>query len=98
MRANKFPHNTSFNGRCVKNWNLVTNFRKEQEPIYKKAIEEYGWDGLYITEEAYYLNGVRDYDAHALRVKTNNIPDLSDFWKIFYRIKENFKLDDQHTR
>ena len=75
--------------QCVANHNLVTNFSKEQEPIYRQAISEYGWDGLYITEDAFWRDGRKDDKLFALRCTEKR--DLSKFWKIFNNLKESNK-------
>ena len=72
---------------CLENRNLITNFNKNLEPIYKKAIKLYGWDGLYITEDAYWENGMRDETMSALRC--NEHKDLSEFWEIFDRVEKH---------
>lgn len=65
--------------------NVLTNFPKEQEPIYRKAIEEYGWDGLYIDEDAYWNDGTKDDSLYALKcIERRN---LTDFWSVFDKLK-----------
>lgn len=78
----------AFNGySCIENYNLITNFDKCEEPIYREAIKLYGWGGLTITEDAYWLNGTKDNGMSALRWATNERRDLSQFWKIFEGLK-----------
>ena len=67
--------------------NLITNFKKEKEPLFRKAIEMYGWDGLYISDEAYWKNGIKDDSMKSLRTK-NPAKDLSDFWRIYDKLIE----------
>ena len=73
------------NDDCYENYNLITNFDKEEEPIYRKAIQLYGWRGLYITKDSYWLNGYKDDKLLALRCTQRR--DLTEFWDIFYKIK-----------
>lgn len=71
-------HNT-----CPENYNLITNFDKEREPIFRKAIERFGYDGLIITKDAYWMNGTKDNGMYALRWKNEDSHmDLSHFWRI----------------
>ena len=73
---------------CPENYNLITNFKKEREHIFREAIKQFGWDGLTITEDAYWRNGTRDRTMFALRwKKVNEIRDLSGFWKIVEHIE-----------
>ena len=72
---------------CPENKNLITNFIKKERPIYQKAIEEYGWDGLYISEDAYWRDGTKDKSLLSLRYKGEECGDLSEFWKIFRELK-----------
>ena len=79
-----------YDKNCFENRNLITNFNKSEEPIYREAIERYGWDGLFITDDAYWRNGYKDDTMSALRFKNDNERrDLSDFWKIFDSISNN---------
>lgn len=71
---------------CLVNSFLITNFEKELEPIYKEAIEKFGDNDLFISDEAYWMNGVRDENMKSLRIK-NKRKDLSEFWRIFDLIK-----------
>jgi hypothetical protein len=75
---------------CPENKNLVTNFDIELEPIYRKAIDAYGWDGLYIDTNAYWRDGTKDETLYALRLKNNERRDLSEFWEIFDEFYDEF--------
>ena len=66
--------------------NLVTNFNKIEEPLYRKAIEEFGWGGLYIESDAYWRNGHKDPTLSALKTKDPS-KDLSEFWRIVRRMQ-----------
>ena len=70
---------------CFESYNLITNFKKEEESIYRKAIQLYGCDGLYITKDAYWRNGYKDDKLLALRCTQRK--DLTEFWDIFKRLK-----------
>jgi Fic family protein len=73
---------------CLENKNLITNFIKKERPIYQKAIEKYGWDGLYISEDAYWRNGTKDNSLLSLRYKGDQCRNLSEFWKIFRELRD----------
>lgn len=88
MRCDNYIFDDFDCNRCPQNRNLITNFKKDLEPLYRKAIELYGWDGLFITDEAYWMNGYRDDSMSALRCK--NFRDLSGFWRIFRELEDNF--------
>lgn len=75
---------------CPENKNLITNFDIEQEPIYRKAIDAYGWDGLYIDTNAYWRDGTKDETLYALRWKYNEERDLTEFWRIFDEFYDEF--------
>ena len=68
---------------CIENRNLITNFDIELEPVYRKTIDTYGWDGLYIDTNAYWRDGTKDETLYSLRWKNNKRRDLSEFWRIF---------------
>ena len=75
-----------FENTCEQNKDLITNFDKEEEPIFREAIKQSGNYTLFITKEAYWMNGVIDDSMMALRT-TNKKQDLSEFWKIYNLIK-----------
>jgi Fic family protein len=72
---------------CLENKNLITNFIKKERPIYQKAIKKYGWDGLYLSKDAYWRDGTKDPKLSSLRWKTDERRDLSEFWKIFRELR-----------
>ena len=72
---------------CPENKNLITNFTKKERPIYQKAIKKYGWDGLYISEDAYWRDGTKDSGLLSLRWSGEERRELSEFWKIFNDIR-----------
>ena len=74
---------------CHQNRNLVTNFDKKREPIFKEAIKQFGWDGLTITKDAYWQNGTRDRSMYALRFTTKVCVELKKFWEIVERLECN---------
>ena len=65
---------------------LITNFRKEQESLYRQAIEKFGNPELFIWRDAYWENGTKDEDCLALRCSPD--VDLSEFWKILEDLKK----------
>ena len=71
--------------RCCANDNLLTNFNKEERHMYEAAIRRYGKDDIFVTEEAYLNNGMRDPSLCALRCTGHK--DRSEFWRIFREIK-----------
>jgi hypothetical protein len=72
---------------------LLTNFSKSKTEIYSRAIKEYeekyGDKCLYITEDAYWLNGYKDPELSALRTRKGK--DLTAFWRIFEQIEQEVK-------
>ena len=67
---------------------LLTNFPVEELSIYQRAIAAYGGKAhLFICNNAFAANGMHLEDCHALWVYGNQ--DLSDFWNIFYQIRDN---------
>lgn len=79
------------------NNNLLTNFLKEQLPIYEKAIKEYqdktGDKTLFICDKAYWKNG--RYDPRLCSLRACESKDRTDFWDIFKRIKKEFKDNER---
>ena len=70
---------------CYANDNLLTNFPKEDRPMYEAAIRRYDKDDIFITENAYLKDGMRDPSLCALRCTDSR--DHSEFWRIFRDIK-----------
>ena len=70
---------------------LLTNFDKKEESIYREAIEKSGKDFLYITEDAYWLDGTYDETLSALW--TNKDENLSDFWEILRSLEKEDEND-----
>jgi hypothetical protein len=66
---------------CVENSNVLTNFKKEKRPLYEAAIKCYGKGYVFITDDAYWLNGRKDDSMCALRFTVYK--DYSEFWRIF---------------
>ena len=66
--------------------NLLTNFDKEDRPLYEKAIAMSGETTLYIREEAYdvYGNLIEEYNA----LCCTDHKDYSAFWRCFETVKE----------
>lgn len=77
---------------CPENKNLITNFAKSERPIYQKAIDKYGWNGLYISKDAYWRDGTKDNKAYSLRWSGKERIDLSRFWEIFNEFYEEMSL------
>lgn len=71
---------------------LITNFENSELTIYEKAINEYKDSNLYISNVAYDYMGRELDNCKALRCKTRY--NLSKFWRIFDRIKEEEKIKD----
>ena len=65
---------------------LITNFHKDQESLYRRAIEEFGNPELFIWRDAYWENGTKDEDCLALRCGPD--VDLSKFWKILEDLRK----------
>ena len=61
---------------------LIRNFRDYELPLYKKAIEEYGDEDLYIDPEAYDNHGRRICDDLALKTKRHKCFD--DFFELIH--------------
>lgn len=87
----KIAHNefeaASFNlKQMVNKYTLLTNFEKEELPVYKKAVALYGKKDVYIAESAYTPGGYNISDTHCSlhRVKGR---DYSEFWKCYECIK-----------
>ena len=66
--------------------NLLTNFDKEERPLYEKAIAMSGETTLYIREEAYdvYGNLIEEYNA----LCCTEHKDYSEFWRCFEIVQE----------
>jgi hypothetical protein len=76
----------------AENWfeeeDLLTNFNENELPLYKKAIQEFGDDTLFISDEAYTSNGYEINGYYSLRTTAHK--DRSDFWRLFEILeKEN---------
>lgn len=71
--------------------NLLTNFPKEQELLYRRAIQESGWsDVLSIKDTAYTLDNRRVLpNFKALHTTSNK--DHGPFWKVFRKIKKEME-------
>lgn len=76
----------------------ITNFRPEQLPLYKKAIAEYTKikpnHKLHIDKPMYWLDGKGITPiSFCLCEDYGSVSDLSDFWDIFDKLKnENYLL------
>lgn len=68
---------------------LILNFSKVLEPIYKKAIKEFGNDILFVDPVAYNVLGQQLTNYSALKARKNiKQSELEAFWKIFDKIRE----------
>jgi hypothetical protein len=67
--------------------NLLTNFGTSELKTYKKAIEIYGDDTLYIDDVAYDSWGNRLNGDYALRTK--EYKDRSEFWELFRSLRNS---------
>ena len=67
-----------------KNGTFITTFTKDKEPLYQKAIDEYGDDDLFIEDKAYDIFGRQVYTMKSLHCRCHK--DLSKFWEVFNRI------------
>jgi hypothetical protein len=68
----------------------VTNFPPEREPIYIKAIEKFGDEGLILVSTGIPAKGstyLQPYFCSLHDTKGNR--DLSDFWDVFDEVKKN---------
>jgi hypothetical protein len=66
---------------------LLTNFSKQDLPIYEKAVELYGDNDLFISYKAYDIHG--NSQSHWLMsLRTKRRKNLSDFWEIFHAIQK----------
>ena len=65
---------------------LLTNFDKEERPLYEKAIVMSGETTLFIREEAYTTFGSLLQDCNALCCTEHK--DYSAFWRCFETVKE----------
>lgn len=70
---------------------LLTNFGESALPLYKKAIEQFGDDDLYISDKAYNMHGAKMENSFSLRTKIYK--DRSDFWNLFDRLREENNAD-----
>jgi hypothetical protein len=73
---------------CEQNKNLLTNFKKENMPLYDEAIRRYGKGDVFITDEAYWENGRKDESMCALRCTIDK--DYSEFWRVFEMVKKAY--------
>lgn len=64
---------------------VITNFDKKDTNLYKKAIERSGIKELYISPDAYWLNGHKDPKLSSLKCTCDM--DLTKFWKVFDSLK-----------
>ena len=65
---------------------LLTNFDKEERPLYEKAIAMSGETTLFIREDAYTAFGGLLEDCNALCCTEHK--DYSAFWRCFETVKE----------
>ena len=70
---------------CDQNRNLMTNFKRGDTWLYEAAVKEYGREDVFITNDAYWMDGTLDESRCALRCKDVN-GDYSDFWKAFEKV------------
>jgi len=76
---------------------LLTNFRKEEMPIYESAIADWEKESpenkglIYIKKKAYCRKGLLIDHCSALHIDGDR-RDLSDFWEIFdyYKLQPRF--------
>ena len=68
------------------NPDLVTNFKKDELSIYEEVVKIWG-DDIFITEDAYWLNGHRDPTLCALRKKTGVDLDRNKLFALIHDIK-----------
>lgn len=78
-------------GHWCEGGNAVTNFDPKQTYIYERAIDEHGDSTLYIGPPT--PRGLAHYKALRVRGLLNGcVPqDLSDFWRVFDRVKAEAK-------
>jgi hypothetical protein len=72
---------------CEQNHNLLTNFDKTDRWLYEAAIQYYGENDVFITDDAYWMNGIPDETMCALRCK-NTSGDYSRFWEVFAVVEQ----------
>lgn len=71
---------------CVQNQDLVTNFQKDQREIYEEVVKLWG-DDIFITEDAYWINGHRDPEMCALRRREGVLIDSHKLFALVHDIK-----------
>ena len=74
--------------RHPRNNNLLTNFDKEERPMFEEAIRQYGKADVFITDDAYDMSGRCVDWYHALRCTHDG--DYSPFWRVFERVKASW--------
>jgi len=67
---------------------LLINFTEKQLPLYEKAVQEFGDDTLFISDETYHSNGFRLEGYYSLRTKEHK--DRHEFWNLFDSIRKSF--------
>jgi len=79
------------------NNSLLTNFNKNERPIYEKAINEYKKRGgnldIYILDEAYWDNGYLDESMNSLNTNNRRIYH-TEFWNVFDYIDNRKPIPD----
>jgi hypothetical protein len=65
---------------------VITNFDKKDTNLFKEAIEISGIKELYISQDAYWLNGHKDPKLSALKCTCEM--DLTKFWDVFESINK----------
>jgi len=68
---------------------LLTNFHSKDLELYRKAIELFGDNTLYISCKAFDRNGRTLKDCYSLRTKKDK--DRSDFWNLFRTLRKDFE-------
>lgn len=76
---------TAFDKYYPENHHMLTNFEKDEEAMYKKIIEIYGDDSLYISDKAYDIKG-NILENHLALIDTKS-KDSSEFWNLFDELK-----------
>lgn len=66
---------------------VLTNFDEDELCVYKEALAIYGKSDMYISDIACDIRGRRVDGLKSLHAIGDK--DRSDFWRIFYRVREN---------
>lgn len=73
----------------------ITNFPREQEPLYRSAIERHGDPSLVISDATFPPCIQTDKSLHRLATPDDwKRRDLSEFWQVFDRCRQEAQSDE----